>query len=230
MNQPEQEESISVSDGEEYEAEEECDEQIDSTNDDNFSDQQYMEGPLVDMVYCSVESLFAFYKEHTRLIGFGVLKKTSKKRDCEYARYVSFACDKSRKPTAKNYGKRLIANEKVNCVVMLDDSCRVTTIMTEHNHELQPSLSRFLSCHRKISKALKRNLEAHDIAGIRPAKNIRLLKVQARGPNRMACTPKDCQNYIFQQCRMRTLSCDVAAIQKFFASMQMKDDDFFLCN
>ncbi|XP_049394791.1 protein FAR1-RELATED SEQUENCE 6-like [Solanum stenotomum] len=43
----------------------------------------------------------------------------------------------------------------------------------------------------------------------------------------MGCTPKDCQNYILQQQRMRTLACDAAAIQKFFASMQMKDDEFF---
>ncbi|WMV55314.1 hypothetical protein MTR67_048699 [Solanum verrucosum] len=224
MNQPEQEESISVSDGEEYEAEKECDEQTDSANDDNFSDQQYMEDPLVDMVYCSVESLFAFYKEHSRLNGFGVLKKTSKKRGCEYARYVSFACDKSRKPAAKNYSKRVDCKCKVNCVVLPDGSCRVTTIMTEHNHELQPSLARFFGCHRKISKALKRNL---DIAGIRPAKSIRLLEVQASGPDRMGCTPKDCRNYILQQCRMMTLSCDAAAIHKFFALMQMKDDGFF---
>ncbi|KAG5608995.1 hypothetical protein H5410_020276 [Solanum commersonii] len=166
MNQSEQKESISVSDGEEYEAEKECEEQIDSANDDNFSDQQYMKGPLVDMVYCSVESLFAFYIEYSRLNGFGVLKKTSKKRGCEYT--------------------------------------------------------------RKISKALKRKLEAYDIAEIRPAKSIRLLEVQAGGPDRMGCTPKDCRNYILQQRRMRTLSCDAATIQKFFALMQMKDDEFFL--
>ncbi|KAG5576940.1 hypothetical protein H5410_057074 [Solanum commersonii] len=201
MNQLEQEKSISVSDRKEYEAEEECDEQTDSTNDDNFSDQQYMEGPLVDM--------------------------TSKKRGCEYARYVSFACDKSRKSTAKNYSKRVDCKCKVNCVVLPDGSCRLATVTTEHNHELQPSLARFFGCHRKISKALKRNLEAYDIAGIRPAKSIRLLEVQEGGPDRMGCTPKDYRYYIFQQCRMMTLSCDAAAIQKFFALMQIKDDEFF---
>ncbi|KAH0721984.1 hypothetical protein KY289_005028 [Solanum tuberosum] len=150
MNQPEQEESISVSDRQEYEAEEECDEHKDTTNDDNLSDQQYIVGPVV---------------EHSRLNGFGVLKKTSKKRGCEYA--------------------------------------------------------------RKISKTLKRNLESHDIVEIRPAKSIRLLEVQAGGPDRIGCTPNDCRNYILQQRRMRTLSCDAATIQKFFASMQMKDDEFF---
>ncbi|WMV48911.1 hypothetical protein MTR67_042296, partial [Solanum verrucosum] len=160
-----------VSDGQEYEAEEECDEHKDTTNDDNLSDQQYIVGLVVGMVFCSVESLFTFYKEHSRLNGFGVLKKTSKKRGCEYTRYISFTCDKSRKPTAKNYSKRVDCKCRVNCV--------------EHNHDLQPSLSHFFDCHRKISKTLKRNLESHDIIEIRPAKSIRLLEVQAGGPDRI---------------------------------------------
>ncbi|WMV18252.1 hypothetical protein MTR67_011637 [Solanum verrucosum] len=179
------------------------------------------------MVFGSVESLFTFYKEYNRLKGFGVVKKCSKKRGCEYARYVSFACDKSRKSTAKNSSKKVDCKCRLNCVVLADGSCRVTSVTSEHNHDLQPSLSCFFSCHGKISKALKRSLEAHDIAGIRPAKRIRLLEVQAGGLDKMGCTPKDCRNYILQQQRMRTLACDVAAIQKFFTSMQMKDDEFF---
>uniref|UniRef100_A0A3Q7HPQ5 Uncharacterized protein n=1 Tax=Solanum lycopersicum TaxID=4081 RepID=A0A3Q7HPQ5_SOLLC len=43
----------------------------------------------------------------------------------------------------------------------------------------------------------------------------------------MGCTPKDCRNYILQQRRSNTLSCDAAAIHKFFASMQIKNDEFF---
>ena len=155
-----------------------------------------------------------------------LLKRVSKK-GCEYARYVSFACDKSRKITARNSSKRVNCKCRINCIVLADGSYRVTTVTSEHNHELKPSLSRFFSCHVKISKALKRSLKAHDIEGIRPAKRIRLLEVQAGGPDKMGCTPKDCRNYILQQQRMRTLACDVAAIQKFFASMQMKDDEFF---
>ncbi|WMV46779.1 hypothetical protein MTR67_040164 [Solanum verrucosum] len=121
MNQPEQDESVSVSDREEYEAGEEWDEHEDTINDDYLSDQQYIEGDVV-----------------------GIKK-----------------------------------------------------------------------------------IEAHDIAEIRPAKSIRLLEVQAGGPDRMRCTPKDCRNYILQQRRMRTLACDAAVIQNLFASMQMKDDEFF---
>ncbi|KAK6779869.1 hypothetical protein RDI58_022053 [Solanum bulbocastanum] len=85
MNQPEQEESISVSDKEEYEVDEELDEDEDTIDDDSFTDQQYIE-----------------------------------------------------------------------CLV----ACM-------------------------ISRTLKRSLEAYDITGIRPAKSIRLLEVQASGPDRM---------------------------------------------
>ncbi|KAH0635970.1 hypothetical protein KY290_036365 [Solanum tuberosum] len=116
MNQPEQEKSISVSDKEEYEVDEELNEDEDTINDNNFTDQQYIEGPIA---------------EHSRLTDFGVVKKSSKKKGCEYA--------------------------------------------------------------RKISRTLKRSLEAHDITGIRPAKSIRLLEVQAGGPDRMGCTLKDCR-------------------------------------
>ena len=99
--------------------------------------------------------------------------------------------------------------------------------MTKHNHDLQPSLSHIFGCHWKISKALKWNLEAHDIAGIRPAKSIKLFEVQASSSDKMGCTPKDCRNYILQHRRSNTLSCDAAAIHKFFASMQIKNDEFF---
>ncbi|KAK6782302.1 hypothetical protein RDI58_020098 [Solanum bulbocastanum] len=69
MNQPEQDESLSVSGGKEYEFEDEWIEDEDAMHDDNFSDQQYIEGLVVVMVFGSAESLFTFY-EHSRLTNF----------------------------------------------------------------------------------------------------------------------------------------------------------------
>ncbi|KAM3382721.1 hypothetical protein P3S68_008296 [Capsicum galapagoense] len=73
--------------------------------------------------------------------------------------------------------------------VMHDDSYTDEQYMAgpieEHNHELQPELSHFLPCHRELSRTLKRSLVAHDIAGLRPSKSIRLLEFEAGGPNRM---------------------------------------------
>ncbi|KAF3621129.1 hypothetical protein FXO37_32966 [Capsicum annuum] len=89
----------------------------------------------------------------------------------------------------------------------------------EHNHELEPALLHFKPCHRKLSRTLKRSLTARDITGLRPSKSIRLLEVEARGPERMTCTPKDYRNYILQQRRLRTLSSDTAVLHRFFWHM-----------
>ncbi|KAM3356277.1 protein FAR1-RELATED SEQUENCE 5-like [Capsicum galapagoense] len=96
----------------------------------------------------------------------------------------------------------------------------------EHNHELEPALSRFLPCHRELSRTVKKSLVAHNIAGLRPSKSIRLLEVEAGGPKRMRCTPNDCRNYILQQRRFRTLSSDAAALHIFFVDMQAAYCDF----
>ena len=105
-NEASQDESLSFSDGEEFDLDdEEEDEEVEIHN-DNFTDQEFIEGPVIGMTFVSVESLFTFYKEHSRLIGFGVVKKNSKKRGAEYARYISFACDKSRISTPRTISKK----------------------------------------------------------------------------------------------------------------------------
>ncbi|PHT45248.1 hypothetical protein CQW23_14406 [Capsicum baccatum] len=73
---------------------------------------------------------------------------------------------------------------------------------------------------------LKRSLVVHDIASLRPSKSIRLLEVEAGGPERMMCTPKDFCNYILQQRRLRILSSDAAALNKLFLEIQSKDENF----
>ncbi|PHT37876.1 hypothetical protein CQW23_21449 [Capsicum baccatum] len=100
-------------------------------------------------------------------------------------------------------------------------------LVVEHNHELDPALSPFLPCYRELSRTLKRILVAYNIAGLRPSKSIRILKVKSGGSKRMRCTPKDCRNYILQQWRLRTLSSDVAALYKFLLEMHGKDEIFF---
>ncbi|KAF3637329.1 hypothetical protein FXO38_23753 [Capsicum annuum] len=148
------------------------------------------------MSFHSVQSAFVFYKEHSRLTGFDVVKKRAKKIGGQI-KYVTFGCDKCRKSKARNQSKRIDCKARVNCHLMTDGSCMVTTVILEHNHELDPTLSCFL--HRKLSRTLKRSLIAHDIAGLRPSKSIRLLKVEAGGLERMRFTSKDCRNYILQQ-------------------------------
>ncbi|PHT35717.1 hypothetical protein CQW23_23417 [Capsicum baccatum] len=71
---------------------------------------------------------------------------------------------------------------RVTFHVMNDGSSIVTMVILEHNYELDPALSRFLPYHRELNKTLKRSFVAHDIAGLRHSKSIRLLEEKFGGP------------------------------------------------
>ncbi|KAK6780247.1 hypothetical protein RDI58_022431 [Solanum bulbocastanum] len=82
-NQAEQDGSLSVSSGEEYGYEDEWAEEDEDANRDTFTDQQYSEGLVEGMIFCSVKFVFAFCKEHSRLTGFGVIKTGSNQKGGE---------------------------------------------------------------------------------------------------------------------------------------------------
>ncbi|XP_059310744.1 protein FAR1-RELATED SEQUENCE 6-like [Lycium ferocissimum] len=133
----------------------------------------------------------------------------------------------SRKEKQKKSSKRIECKARVNAIMMVDGSSwRVTRVESEHNHVLDARLSRFMPSHREMSRRLKRQLVAHDIAGLRPSKSIRVLEVEAGGPENLGCTPKDLQNYILRERRLRTLSTVEASNKRFF-DMQIKDREFF---
>ncbi|KAM3378746.1 hypothetical protein P3S68_011159 [Capsicum galapagoense] len=65
---------------------------------------------------------------------------------------------------ARNQSKTEDCKVRVNFHLMSDGLCIVTMVILEHNHELDPTLSYFFPCHRKLRRTLKRSLVAHDIA------------------------------------------------------------------
>ncbi|PHT93697.1 hypothetical protein T459_01579 [Capsicum annuum] len=173
-----QDEDVSVFDGEEYDyGEDGVEEEEGAIHDDNYTDEQYTADPVE------------------------VVKKSTKKLAGQI-KYVTFGFDKYRKTKPRYQSKRVDCKARVNFHVLNDGSCIVSRVILEHNHELEPALPRFLPYHRELSRTLKRSLVAHDIAGLRPSKSIRLLEVEAGGPDRMLCTPKDYRNYILQQRRL----------------------------
>lgn len=61
----------------------------------------------------------------------------------------------------------------------------VSKIAERHNHELQPSISRFMVGHRSLNSYLKRKLKVYDTIGIRTSKSMQILEVQARGLDKL---------------------------------------------
>ncbi|PHT35895.1 hypothetical protein CQW23_23595 [Capsicum baccatum] len=160
-----EDEDLSVFDGKENDYGKDDVEEVESPmHDDSYTEEQYTEDPIEGMSFRCVQTTFTFYKEHSHLTGFRVVKKTAKKLAGQL-KYVTFG---------------------------------------------------------ELSRMVKRSLVAHDIAGLRPSKSIRLLEVKAGGPERMRCTPKDYRNYILQQWRLQTLSSDTAALLIFFVDIQSK--------
>ncbi|KAL8511768.1 hypothetical protein ACS0TY_018272 [Phlomoides rotata] len=80
---------------------------------------------------------------------------------------------------------------------------------------------------RRIPVHMRRQLEANNIASIRPCKNVRLCEVQSSGPMNLGCSPKDCRNFIDHRRRLRLGEGDTEAIHRMFARIQQKDRDFF---
>ncbi|KAF2316219.1 hypothetical protein GH714_041560 [Hevea brasiliensis] len=91
---------------------------------------------------------------------------------------------------------------------------QITKIISEHNHDMDPSMSRFMDGHGKITPNMKRVLEANDICGIRPCKSIRMPEVKVSGLENLSCMPKDCRNFIQSKRGLRLEEGDVEAIRR----------------
>ncbi|KAL8521256.1 hypothetical protein ACS0TY_011699 [Phlomoides rotata] len=104
--------------------------------------------------------------EHARLKGFSVVKRTSKRAverdDYKYARMI---CDKSGSSRANKTSKRVGCTARLNAIRQDNGNWIILKMVTEHNHEIDPTFSPLMPAHRQLNVHMKRQLEANDIAG-----------------------------------------------------------------
>ncbi|PHU14456.1 hypothetical protein BC332_15661 [Capsicum chinense] len=78
-HQLDEDEYLSVFDGEEYDHQDDGVQEEEGTiHDDGYTEAQYTACSVVGMYFHSVQSAFAFCKEHSRLTYFGIVKKSAK--------------------------------------------------------------------------------------------------------------------------------------------------------
>ncbi|KAL8462470.1 hypothetical protein ACS0TY_033483 [Phlomoides rotata] len=193
-----------------------------SNDDVNGQENVHFEAPQQGMIYDSFDSIFNAYQEYARQTGFSVLKRVLKN-----SKYALMACDKSRVPITQKSSKRIGCPARLNAIRKDDGFWVISKTIMEHNHDLDPTMSILMPAHRKIDVHMKRLLEANDIADIRPSKNIRLCEMQAGGPDKIGCIPRDCRNFIDDRRRFRLGVGDAEAIRKLFARLQHRDRNFF---
>ncbi|KAI5659678.1 hypothetical protein M9H77_28471 [Catharanthus roseus] len=104
--------------------------------------------------------------------GFSIAKKSgSKGNGGSFRKYQTIACNKGRKSTGNKYSKRIECPTRLSIILRDNSVWEVSKFIEEHNHELDPSMSRFMVAHRIIHTNVKRKLEANDMAGIMPSKS-----------------------------------------------------------
>ncbi|KAL6579926.1 hypothetical protein OROMI_007950 [Orobanche minor] len=180
----------------------------------------------IGTIFATFNSLSTAYQDYAKQVGFRVIIRTIKKVN-DMDKYAQLLLDRSRKSSTHKISKKTGCPAKLNAIKKDDGSWYVSSVINEHNHILDPNFSILMPGHRKLTIHMKRQLEAKDIAGIRPCKNVHLLEVQSGGPMKLGCIPKDCRNYIEERRRLRLGDGDAEAIRKTFASMQLKDRNFY---
>ncbi|XP_031258569.1 protein FAR-RED IMPAIRED RESPONSE 1-like [Pistacia vera] len=159
--------------------------------------------------------------------GFAIVKKSACKGRNGDRKYQTISCDKGRKTYYENSSKRINCIARLSMVLRSNGKWQVTKVQTNHNHDLDPSICRLMARHKNLNLEVRRNLEANDIAGIRPCKSIRLLEIQFGGLENLICLSKDCHNFIEKNRKLRLGEGDVESIHQLFLRMQQKDRDFF---
>ncbi|KAL8498072.1 hypothetical protein ACS0TY_021413 [Phlomoides rotata] len=109
------------------------------------------------MIFSSLDSLFVSYQEHARLKGFSVVKRTSKRAvegdDYKYARMIF---DKSGSSRVNKTSKSVGCTAWLNAIRQDNGSWIISKMVTEHNHEIDPTFSPLMPAHRELNVHMKR--------------------------------------------------------------------------
>ncbi|BAF28820.2 Os11g0681400 [Oryza sativa Japonica Group] len=170
----------------------------------------------------------AFTLSYARKLGFGVIKRGSKKTEDGKVRYFTLACSRQGKAqyTSTNKFKpnpstRQQCPAKVNFYLHDEKFC-ISTLTLDHNHVVSPSKARHLRCHKKLDLQAKRRLELNDQARIRINKNFSSLVMQAGGYENLQFGEKECRNYLQDVRKLKLGAGDAHAVYQYF--LRMTDD------
>ncbi|KAG6408027.1 hypothetical protein SASPL_131029 [Salvia splendens] len=200
--------------------------QIEEDQDENMEDEEDLfgvdkhvceemtkNGPQSGLQFESRERLFTSYQAFAKIKGFSIFT-----RNASNDKYLVLACERARKPNAKKFSKKINCPARLNAVKQSNGYWQISTVHSQHNHDLEPQLSEFMPAHRHLSTNLKVHLEAYDRAGVRTCKTVRMLEALVGGPPNLGASMKDCRNHIEKMRRLRLGDGDAVAIQQMFKS------------
>jgi len=99
-------------------------------------------------------------------------------------------------------------------------------VKLEHNHDISPKNSIFISQHRKIEPHVQRRLELFAAAGVKTSKSVRTLTNEVGRVENKSCLPRDCRNNLDKARRLRLKDANPNTVHKLFLRMQEVSRNF----
>ncbi|KAL4323438.1 hypothetical protein GQ457_11G022480 [Hibiscus cannabinus] len=202
---------------------------------------ELLASPNVGMTFVSYDDVIGYYHEFGRQNGFQIKIRGSENakgdegdnvKDCTRVRLT---CTKEGKfvPKGKNSSKpsrTQVTGCKAKITATLDKKIgewKLTTVVLEHNHPLDPLNSKFMSNYRYISPHNKEIMLTNEKAGVPIGRNFTTFAVRYGGYGTIPFSEKDCRNLVSKHRRLSLQEGDFAAMQKHFIEMSSKDTNFF---
>ncbi|XP_021725917.1 protein FAR1-RELATED SEQUENCE 5-like [Chenopodium quinoa] len=197
--------------------------------------------PNVRMIFASYEDVIEYYHEFGKQNGFQMKIRSREnvkgtecgnKYDCTRLRLV---CKKEGKfvPRGKDPSKPTrseFTGCKAKITATFDKSSgewKLTTVVLEHNHPINPSNSKFMRNYRFISPHNKDVILTNEKAGVPIGRNFATFAVRYGGFGAVPFSEKDCRNLVSKHRRLCLKEGDFSAMEKHFMDMSTKDKKIF---
>ncbi|CAO2822590.1 unnamed protein product [Amaranthus hypochondriacus] len=193
------------------------------------------------MLFASCGMLIDFYHNFAKESGFQmkIRSRESDKRvkcaDNNECTRLRLACTKEGKfiprgkdPTKPSQSQITSCHAKIN--VTLDKKSRqwkLTIVVLEHNHSLDPLNLKFIFGYRFISPHNKDIIMTNEMAGIPIGRNYATFAVRYSGYGKVPFSGKDCRNLVTKYRHLSFQERDCTAMEKHFIKISTKDPNFF---
>ncbi|RYQ89919.1 hypothetical protein Ahy_B09g096317 isoform F [Arachis hypogaea] len=186
------------------------------------------------MIFKTLEGARKFYKYYSKLVGFST-KISNTTRDGDKIKNQLIVCSREGRwkskisPTLKtNASCGLNCPSRIYVHIMKDvDLWTISKIVLNHSHPCCPNQAEMLKQHRELSMFVRRTIETHEEAGIRPSKPYQSFVAAAGSHRELGFIEKDVRKYITREVRNISEKDDAKEFGKYLVRMKEKNQNFF---
>ncbi|RYR31830.1 hypothetical protein Ahy_B01g056750 [Arachis hypogaea] len=186
------------------------------------------------MIFKTLKESRKFYKHYSKLAGFST-KIRNTTRDGDKIKNQLIVCSregmwKSKiSPTLKTNPSAGLNCSAIIYVHIIKDVglWTISKVVLNHSHPCCPDQAEMLKQHRELSMFVRRTIETHEEAGIRPSKTYQSFVAAAGSHCELGFIEKDIRNCITREVRNISEKDDAKEFGKYLVRMKEKNQNFF---